>query len=112
MGLGLGLGLGVRKARNLSGLGRPPREGRRERGADVRPPYGAGSPCSAVQRFGRVCGVLCRVCSSSRGVPLQADERVEQDAAHRREECGERRLRHDLAQEVGSGLGLGLGLGL
>ena len=52
---------------------------------------------------------VCRVCSSSRGHPLQADERVEQDAAHRREECRERRLRHDLAQEAGSGLGLGLG---
>ena len=58
------------------------------------------------------CVCMCGVCSSSRGHPLQADERVEQDAAHRREEGGQRRLRHDLAEEVGSGLGLGLALAL
>ena len=83
-------------------------QGSHERPATSR---GPAAPCGA----SGVCAVcvrcVCRVCSSSRGVPLQADERVEQDAAHRREECGERRLRHDLAQEAGSGSGLGLGLG-
>lgn len=97
-----------RKAKNLSGLRLPPWEGQREASVEV----GTHDPraCSALQCPALSCSVLqcpalrgvSAVCSSSRGNPLQADERVEEDAAHRREKRRERRLRHDLAQEVGA----------
>ena len=60
-------------------------------------------PCSVLQIPAVSCGSgVSAVCSSSRGNPLQVDERVEEDAAHRREKRRERRLRHNLAQEVGA----------